>query len=82
MRQAATSSPIRTCAGCGGKFPQEQLQRFHALAGELVPGPGSGRGVYTCRRLSCFERARAHRGFNRTLRRTIHVGPELAGLYT
>lgn len=82
MRRTATSSPIRTCAGCGTKAPQESLQRYHAAGGALVPGPGAGRGVYTCRRLACFERARAHRGFNRTLRQSVQVGPELAALYT
>jgi predicted RNA-binding protein YlxR (DUF448 family) len=41
-----------------------------------------GRGAYTCRRLSCFERALSRRAFNRTLRQTVRVGPELASLYT
>ena len=58
--------PIRTCAGCGRKAPQAELQRFHAKGDELVAGIGPGRGVYTCRRLACFERANAHRAFNRT----------------
>jgi predicted RNA-binding protein YlxR (DUF448 family) len=48
----------------------------------LVAGAGTGRGVYTCHRLACFERARAHRGFNRTLRETIRVEDTLARLYT
>jgi predicted RNA-binding protein YlxR (DUF448 family) len=74
-------APIRTCAGCGRKAPQQELRRFHAASGELVPGGGDGRGVYTCRRLACFERALAHRGFNRTLRATVRVDPELARLY-
>jgi uncharacterized protein len=78
----ATSSPIRTCAGCGAKEPQALLQRFHAVAGELVAGPGPGRGVYTCRRLACFERARARRAFNRTLRATVRVGAGFEALYT
>jgi predicted RNA-binding protein YlxR (DUF448 family) len=43
---------------------------------------GAGRGVYTCRRLACFERAKAHRGFNRTLRKTVVVDDLLARLYT
>jgi len=41
-----------------------------------------GRGVYTCRRLSCFERAAARRAFARTLRTSVRVDPELKGLYT
>jgi predicted RNA-binding protein YlxR (DUF448 family) len=58
------------------------LQRFHAERGALVPGAGAGRGVYTCRRLQCFERAASRRAFNRILRATVHVDPELSALYT
>jgi predicted RNA-binding protein YlxR (DUF448 family) len=76
------TSPVRTCAGCGRKAPQDELQRFHADRGQLVAGPGAGRGVYTCRRLACFERATAKRAFNRTLHETIRVDPALARLYT
>jgi predicted RNA-binding protein YlxR (DUF448 family) len=76
------ASPVRTCVGCGAKAAQGDLQRFHAEHDELVPGRGPGRGVYTCRRLACFERARAHRAFNRTLRRNVCVGTGLEGLYT
>ncbi len=77
-----TSEPVRTCAGCGRKAPQAELQRLHATAGELVVGVGQGRGVYTCRRLPCFERAQAHRAFSRTLRATVRVDPSLNQLYT
>ena len=77
-----TTEPIRTCVGCGAKAPQGSLLRFHVHGGELVPGAGSGRSAYTCARRSCFERARAQRGFNRTLRMTVSVGPFLDGLYT
>jgi len=57
--------------------------RFVAPDGALRPGAtAEGRGAYTCRRLSCFERAAARRAFNRTLRRTVRVDPELRGLYT
>jgi predicted RNA-binding protein YlxR (DUF448 family) len=73
---------VRTCAGCGRKAAQDELQRFHAEAGELVPGPSAGRGAYTCRRLQCFERALSQRAFARTLRANVRVGPELARLYT
>jgi predicted RNA-binding protein YlxR (DUF448 family) len=78
-----SSSPIRTCAGCGRRLPKPDLIRFVARTGALTPSPkGSGRGVYTCRRLACFERARARRAFNRTLRETVEVDPELSRLYT
>jgi uncharacterized protein len=75
-------TPIRTCAGCGRKAPQNDLVRFRADGGDLVPGGGPGRSVYTCRRLACFERARSRRAFNRTLRRTVRVDPALSRLYT
>jgi uncharacterized protein len=74
--------PIRTCAGCGRKAPQAELQRFRAEGGRLTPGRGAGRGVYTCRRLACFERAAARRAFARTLRQTVIVDPALSRLYT
>lgn len=78
-----TAGPIRTCAGCGHKAPQATLVRFVAQGDALTPGRGRpGRGVYTCRRLACFERARAQRAFNRVLRRTVRVEPELERLYT
>ena len=77
-----TATPIRTCAGCGRKAPQHELVRFRAEDGELRPGTGPGRGVYTCRRLACFERAVHQRAFARTLRRTVRVDPALAALYT
>jgi predicted RNA-binding protein YlxR (DUF448 family) len=78
-----THVPIRTCAGCGRKAPQSELVRFGAQDGRLAPMPQSrGRGVYTCRRLACFERARARRAFARTLRQTVAVEPELTHIYT
>ena len=79
MKHVAT----RTCAGCGRKAPQAELLRFGASEGRLVPAPGMpGRGVYTCRRLICFERARDRRAFARTLRKPVVVDPELSRLYT
>lgn len=75
-------TPVRTCAGCGRKTAQAELQRFHASGGELAAGAGPGRGVYTCRRLQCFERAHANRAFARTLRATVRVDLSLGRLYT
>jgi predicted RNA-binding protein YlxR (DUF448 family) len=75
------SAPERTCAGCGRKAPQRELVRFAAREGTLVAGRAEpGRGVYTCRRLSCFERAVDRRAFNRVLRQTVVVDPALARL--
>lgn len=77
------STPVRTCAGCGRKAPQGELVRFAAVQGSLCAGRTlPGRGVYTCRRLACFERAASRRAFARVLRRTVAVEPGLARLYT
>ncbi len=77
------SAPIRTCAGCGRKAPQSELLRFAAVDGVLTPGRSlPGRGVYTCRRLACFERSASRRAFSRVLRRPVRVEPGLTALYT
>ena len=77
------SGPVRTCAGCGRKAPQSELRRFVARDGQLTPGRTEpGRGVYTCRRLACFERAAEKRAFARVLRRPVRVEPSLSSLYT
>ena len=77
------TGPIRSCIGCGRKAPQQELLRFAAAAGQLVPGTGiPGRGAYTCRRLACFERAVSRRAFNRTLRKTVQIDQKLSSLYT
>jgi len=77
------TEPVRRCAGCGRRAPQRELQRFAASGGALVAGRAApGRGVYTCRSRSCFERARRERSFARVLRRNVDVDPALARLYT
>jgi hypothetical protein len=77
------SEAIRTCAGCGRKAPQPELRRFVAKDGGLTPGRAEpGRGVYTCRRLACFERAADKRAFARVLRRPVRVESSLVALYT
>jgi predicted RNA-binding protein YlxR (DUF448 family) len=77
------SEPIRTCAGCGRKAPQSELVRFVERDGALRTGAKQpGRGVYTCRRLPCFERAAASRAFARVLKRPVKVDPALSALYT
>jgi predicted RNA-binding protein YlxR (DUF448 family) len=77
-----TSSPVRTCAGCGRKAAQSELLRFAAKDGVLVYGPKEpGRGAYTCRRLACFERAAAQRAFSRVLKRPVRVEMALTSLF-
>jgi len=74
---------LRRCAGCGRRAPQAELRRFAARDGILVAARREpGRGVYTCRSLTCFERAADGGRFSRVLRQQVHVGPELRRLYT
>jgi predicted RNA-binding protein YlxR (DUF448 family) len=69
--------------GCGRKSPKEGLLRFVARDGVLALGrEDSGRGAYTCHRLACFERAASKKAFNRALKETVRVEPELLRLYT
>jgi len=82
------AEPVRRCAGCGRRAPKREFMRFVARDGELVPAAvagardAPGRGAYTCRRLACFERAQAQRGFARALRQGVKVDPALERLYT
>jgi predicted RNA-binding protein YlxR (DUF448 family) len=82
--EAERHVPIRTCAGCGRRAPKAELVRFVARDGALTRAErgAQGRGVYTCRRLSCFERAAARRAFARTLKASVRVDPALKRLYT
>jgi predicted RNA-binding protein YlxR (DUF448 family) len=76
--------PVRTCAGCGRRAPQRDLQRFVTRDGALTPASrgAPGRSAYTCKRLQCFERAAARRAFARTLRTSVTIEPTLVRLYT
>jgi uncharacterized protein len=77
------AEPVRRCAGCGRRAPQRELIRFAVDGGELVTGRAvGGRGAYTCRDASCFERAVTRRGFARALRGPVRVDPVLARIYT
>jgi predicted RNA-binding protein YlxR (DUF448 family) len=56
--------------------------RFVAEDGSLVSdAEAPGRAAYTCRRLSCFERAAAHNAFSRTLKASVRVDRQLSRLY-
>ena len=69
MANGKPNRPIRPRGG----GPRGRRRVVIDQGGALVPGAGAGRGVYTCRRLQCFERAASRRAFNRTLRETVRV---------
>ena len=66
---------VRTCAGCGSKRDKAELLRIvRTPGGEVLPdlsGKRDGRGAYLCFDSACVERARKHRGLERTLRTVI-----------
>ena len=73
-----THVATRSCAGCGRRAPKGELVRFVARAGELTQADNApGRGVYTCRRLQCFERALSRRAFARTLKLRVRVAGDV-----
>lgn len=63
--------PVRQCAGCAEHFPKKQLIRVvrtpeGAVELDLV-GKKNGRGVYLCKKASCFKKARKTRRLEREL---------------
>jgi predicted RNA-binding protein YlxR (DUF448 family) len=67
--------PERRCLGCGERRAKPALARFVAAprdrGHELVRDDAArlgGRGLYVCRRVECFTRAVARRGFQRGAR--------------
>ena len=67
--------PERRCAGCGEHFPKKELIRVVRTPEGNIEldsvGKKSGRGVYVCKRLDCFKKARKARRFESALECTI-----------
>ena len=67
--------PERRCLGCGESFPKKELLRIVRMAEGGVEldftGKKSGRGAYTCKKLSCFKKARKAKRFESNLETVI-----------
>lgn len=76
--------PIRTCAGCGGKFDQSTLMRLASHQGALPKLDGKvrapGRGVWLCRNETCIERAWQRRAIERGLKLKLTTPEERQAL--
>jgi len=63
--------PERRCAGCGEHFPKKELIRVvRTPEGNIeldAVGKKSGRGVYVCKKLDCFKKARKAKRFESAL---------------
>ena len=67
--------PLRRCCGCGESFPKKELIRVVRTPDGAVQmdftGKLSGRGVYVCRSLSCFKKARKANRFAHALEKAV-----------
>jgi predicted RNA-binding protein YlxR (DUF448 family) len=62
--------PMRRCVGCMESKPKQKLLRIACIDGEVRPDPtgkANGRGVYLCRDMACFEKARKKKAISRGL---------------
>lgn len=71
MPQKTKKIPERKCMGCNEKKPKKNLIRVvRTPDGEILvdsKGKLSGRGVYICPEMSCFEKAKKAKRFERSL---------------
>ena len=67
--------PQRRCCGCGESFPKKELIRVVRTPDGTVQmdftGKLSGRGVYVCRSLTCFKKARKANRFAHALEMAV-----------
>jgi uncharacterized protein len=66
-----SSSPTRTCVGCGVRAAKSDLLRLVAVGDQIVPDAAArlpGRGAYLHPVEGCWERAQRRRALPRALR--------------
>lgn len=63
--------PLRRCVGCNESKPKKELVRVvRTPEGEVLldlTGKKSGRGVYVCKNVKCFEAAKKSKRFEKSL---------------
>jgi predicted RNA-binding protein YlxR (DUF448 family) len=62
--------PMRRCVGCMESKPKRTLLRLVAVGGRHMfdpTGKANGRGIYLCRDMECFEKARKKKAIARGL---------------
>ncbi len=68
----------RTCVGCGGEFPKQELVRIvRRPSGDVAADPtgkAPGRGVYICRKKECLDIARKKKLISRSLKTELPEG--------
>lgn len=67
--------PMRRCVGCMESKPKKELIRIVCnKEGDLnldITGKAAGRGVYLCKNMECFEKARKRKAITRSLEREV-----------
>ena len=75
------TTPTRVCVACRERRPADQLIRFVASSGQVVPDLSralTGRGAHLCASETCLVRATKRQSFRRALRVPVRVEtPEL-----
>jgi uncharacterized protein len=74
-----TNVPERRCVGCGQSRPKSDMVRFVRGPEGVVPDPAGtspGRGAYLFPRPEGADRAIGRRGFQRSFRAPVTIGPE------
>ncbi|MBQ0040610.1 MAG: YlxR family protein [Clostridiales bacterium] len=74
MRRQQQSKPMRRCIACYTSYPQNELQRFTLVDGEIVPdtdGKNDGRGFYLCKKRECLDVAIKKKAFNRICKKNV-----------
>ncbi len=71
QNQKLKKKPERRCVGCSEhKLKTELIRVVRSPEGEVkldFSGKASGRGVYICKDVSCFKKARKTKAFERSL---------------
>ena len=66
---------MRMCVGCKELKPKKELLRVVALSTGIIEldrtGKKSGRGVYVCDNIECFEKAYESHGLEKSLKRPV-----------
>ena len=67
--------PMRQCVGCGSMKTKKEMMRVLKTAEEEIvldtTGKKNGRGAYLCVSMECLQKARKHKGLDRSFKMSI-----------
>lgn len=75
IRNEGKKIPMRMCVGCKELKPKKELVRIVVLPTGVIEldrtGKKSGRGVYVCDSMDCFNKAYENHGLEKSLKRPV-----------